>query len=120
MSRRSCVGVRDGLAEPDLFDQARALDVGHDHRAPSPRRTRVDQRLVEEDVDESMLVVPMRYDGATIGVITLSKLGLGGFDDGRPAAPDDPRRPGGDRRRVGPPADPHARTWPASCAACST
>jgi len=33
-----------------------------------------------EDVDESMLVVPMRYDGATIGVITLSKLGLDGFD----------------------------------------
>ena len=32
-----------------------------------------------EDVDESMLVVPMRYDGQTIGVITLSKLGLDGF-----------------------------------------
>ncbi len=33
-----------------------------------------------EDVDESMLVVPMRYDGVTVGVITLSKLGLDGFD----------------------------------------
>ena len=33
------------------------------------------------DVDESMLVVPMRYDGVTVGVITLSKLGLDGFDD---------------------------------------
>ena len=32
-----------------------------------------------DDVDESMLVVPMRYDGLTIGVITLSKLGLDGF-----------------------------------------
>jgi diguanylate cyclase (GGDEF)-like protein len=32
-----------------------------------------------EDVDESMLVVPMRHDGVTIGVITLSKLGLDGF-----------------------------------------
>ncbi len=32
-----------------------------------------------DDVDESMLVVPMRYDGQTIGVITLSKLGLDGF-----------------------------------------
>jgi diguanylate cyclase (GGDEF)-like protein len=32
-----------------------------------------------DDVDESMLVVPMRYDEATIGVITLSKLGLNGF-----------------------------------------
>jgi diguanylate cyclase (GGDEF)-like protein len=31
------------------------------------------------EVDESMLVVPMRYDGVTIGVITLSKLGLNGF-----------------------------------------
>ena len=32
-----------------------------------------------DDVDESMLVVPMRNDGTTIGVITLSKLGLGEF-----------------------------------------
>jgi diguanylate cyclase (GGDEF)-like protein len=32
-----------------------------------------------DDVDESMLVVPMRYDAVTIGVITLSKLGLNGF-----------------------------------------
>ncbi len=32
-----------------------------------------------DDVDESMLVVPMRYDGATVGVITLSKLGLDRF-----------------------------------------
>jgi diguanylate cyclase (GGDEF)-like protein len=31
------------------------------------------------DVDESMLVVPMRHDGVTIGVITLSKLGLDEF-----------------------------------------
>jgi diguanylate cyclase (GGDEF)-like protein len=38
-----------------------------------------------DDVDESMVVVPMRYDGLTIGVITLSKLGLDGFgsDDQR-------------------------------------
>ena len=34
-----------------------------------------------DDVDESMLVVPMQYDGTTVGVITLSKLGLGGFDE---------------------------------------
>ena len=33
-----------------------------------------------DDVDESMLVVPMRYDQAIVGVITLSKLGLGQFD----------------------------------------
>jgi diguanylate cyclase (GGDEF)-like protein len=33
-----------------------------------------------DDVDESMLVVPMIYDGAVTGVITLSKLGLGQFD----------------------------------------
>ncbi|HEX5148935.1 MAG TPA: sensor domain-containing diguanylate cyclase [Candidatus Limnocylindrales bacterium] len=32
-----------------------------------------------DEVDESMLVVPMRYDAQTIGVITLSKLGLDGF-----------------------------------------
>ncbi len=32
-----------------------------------------------DDIDESMLVVPMRYDDVTIGVITLSKLGLDGF-----------------------------------------
>jgi diguanylate cyclase (GGDEF)-like protein len=34
-----------------------------------------------DDVDESMLVVPMRYDDRILGVITLSKLGLRGFDD---------------------------------------
>ena len=33
-----------------------------------------------DDVDESMLVVPMRYDQQIVGVITLSKLGLGQFD----------------------------------------
>ena len=33
-----------------------------------------------DDVEESMLVVPMRYDETTVGVITLSKLGLDGFD----------------------------------------
>ena len=33
-----------------------------------------------DDVDESMLVVPMSYDGQVIGVITLSKLGLRQFD----------------------------------------
>jgi diguanylate cyclase (GGDEF)-like protein len=34
-----------------------------------------------DDVDESMLVVPMRYDERVVGVITLSKLGLRQFDD---------------------------------------
>ena len=34
-----------------------------------------------EDIDESMLVVPMRYDGVTVGVIALSKLGCDGFDE---------------------------------------
>jgi diguanylate cyclase (GGDEF)-like protein len=34
-----------------------------------------------DDVEESMLVVPMRYDDQVVGVITLSKLGLGQFDD---------------------------------------
>ena len=33
-----------------------------------------------DDVDESMLVVPMRYDDAVVGVITLSKLGFDQFD----------------------------------------
>jgi diguanylate cyclase (GGDEF)-like protein len=33
-----------------------------------------------DEIDESMLVVPMRYDDMTVGVITLSKLGLDGFD----------------------------------------
>ena len=38
-----------------------------------------------DDVDESMVVVPMRYGDLTIGVISLSKLGLDGFtsDDQR-------------------------------------
>ncbi len=34
-----------------------------------------------DDIDESMLVVPMRYDDHIVGVITLSKLGLDGFDE---------------------------------------
>jgi len=34
-----------------------------------------------DEVDESMLVVPMRYDEAVVGVITLSKLGLNQFDE---------------------------------------
>jgi diguanylate cyclase (GGDEF)-like protein len=34
-----------------------------------------------DPVPESMLVVPMRHDDAVTGVITLSKLGLGQFDD---------------------------------------
>ena len=35
-----------------------------------------------DEVDESMLVVPMRYDDRVIGVVTLSKLGLRQFDIG--------------------------------------
>jgi diguanylate cyclase (GGDEF)-like protein len=34
----------------------------------------------EEDLDESMLVAPMRYEGDTIGVIALSKLGIDRFE----------------------------------------
>ena len=34
-----------------------------------------------DEVDESMLCVPMRYDERVIGVITLSKLGLRQFDE---------------------------------------
>ena len=46
----------------------------------TPTATRAASTIAgTEDVDESMLVVPMRYDDVTIGVITLSKLGLDGF-----------------------------------------
>ena len=34
-----------------------------------------------DDVDESMLIVPMQHDDRLIGVVTLSKLGLRQFDD---------------------------------------
>ncbi|HEU0237156.1 MAG TPA: GAF domain-containing protein [Candidatus Limnocylindrales bacterium] len=34
-----------------------------------------------DDVDESMLVVPMRYDETVVGVITLSKLGIDQFSE---------------------------------------
>ena len=34
-----------------------------------------------DDVDESMLVVPMLHDDTLVGVVTLSKLGLRQFDD---------------------------------------
>jgi diguanylate cyclase (GGDEF)-like protein len=53
--------------EPLLIDDANA-----DPRGASIPGT--------DDVDESMLVVPMRYDDAVVGVITLSKLGLNQFD----------------------------------------
>ena len=43
---------------------------------------------------------------STVGVITLSKLGLDGFDADDLRLLHDPRRPGRDRGRVGPPADP--------------
>ncbi len=52
--------------EPLLIDDANA-----DSRGVSIDGT--------DEIDESMLVVPMRKDGATVGVITLSKLGLGQF-----------------------------------------
>ncbi len=47
-------------------------DVGRDPRAATIPGT--------DDVEESMLVVPMRQDDALVGVITLSKLGLYQFD----------------------------------------
>ena len=59
-----------------------------------------------DDVDESMLCVPMRYDERIIGVITLSKLGLRQFDADDLRLLLDPRRPGRDRGRIGPPAEP--------------
>ncbi|HXQ95386.1 MAG TPA: sensor domain-containing diguanylate cyclase [Candidatus Acidoferrales bacterium] len=34
-----------------------------------------------DEVDESMIVVPMHFDDRVIGVVTLSKLGLGQFDE---------------------------------------
>jgi diguanylate cyclase (GGDEF)-like protein len=34
-----------------------------------------------DDIDESMLVVPMKYDEQVLGTITLSKLGLNQFDE---------------------------------------
>jgi diguanylate cyclase (GGDEF)-like protein len=51
----------------------RIVDVGQDSRAATIPGT--------DDVDESMLVVPMQHDGVLVGVITLSKLGLHQFDD---------------------------------------
>ncbi len=51
----------------------RVDDASHDPRGATIAGT--------DDVDESMLVVPMRHDEQLLGVITLSKLGLGGFDD---------------------------------------
>jgi diguanylate cyclase (GGDEF)-like protein len=55
--------------EPLLIDEANA-----DPRGASIAGT--------DDVDESMVCVPMRYDERVIGVITLSKLGLRQFDQG--------------------------------------
>jgi signal transduction histidine kinase/transcriptional regulator with GAF, ATPase, and Fis domain len=35
-----------------------------------------------DDIDESMMAVPMKYGDRVVGVIVLSKLGVGQFDDG--------------------------------------
>ncbi|MDP2349743.1 MAG: diguanylate cyclase [Chloroflexota bacterium] len=51
----------------------RADDAGRDPRGMTIPGT--------DDVDESMLVVPMQHDDGLVGVITLSKLGLRQFDD---------------------------------------
>ncbi|MGZ8502600.1 MAG: diguanylate cyclase, partial [Candidatus Limnocylindrales bacterium] len=56
-----------GTGEPLLIDDANA-----DPRGATIAGT--------DDVDESMVCVPMRYDERVIGVITLSKLGLRQFD----------------------------------------
>ena len=53
-------------AEPLLINDALADDRGLTSRAT-------------DDVDESMLVVPMVYEGRAVGVIALSKLGLNQF-----------------------------------------
>ncbi len=83
---------RVGAYEQVDFDILRTrLGVGFtgwvgEHRAP----LRVDDAQSDprgmtipgtDDVDESMLVVPMLHDGVLVGVITLSKLGLRQFDD---------------------------------------
>ena len=74
--------------------------------APAPLR--VDDANVDprgstipgtDDVDESMLVVPMRPRGHLVGVITLSKLGLRQFDEEDMRLLHDPRGPGRDRVR---------------------
>ena len=72
-----------------------------------------------DDVDESMLVVPMRYDDAVVGVITLSKLGLDQFDGTTcGSCRSSPTRPRPPSSR--PATSPAARPSPASCASCST
>lgn len=47
-------------------------DAAHDPRAETMQGT-------DPDLDESMLLAPMRFDDRTIGVIVLSRLGLGQF-----------------------------------------
>ncbi|MGZ8513965.1 MAG: GAF domain-containing protein [Candidatus Limnocylindrales bacterium] len=54
-----------------------------------------------DDVDESMLVVPMRYDAVTIGRDHPVQAGSQRVRSGGSPAADDPRRPGRDRRRIG-------------------
>ena len=56
----------------------RGLPLLIDDAAADPRGATVPGT---EEVDESLLVVPMRHDGGVIGVITLSKLGLGQFSE---------------------------------------
>ena len=73
-----------------------------------------------DDVDESMLVVPMQHDGKLVGVITLSKLGLRQFDDEDLRLLTDPRRPGRAPRSAAPRTSPRRDGSPPSCASSWT
>ncbi len=63
-------GITGWVAEHGIADYL--PDAAKDPRADTIPGT-------EEDLDESMLLAPMRFDDRTIGVIVLSKLGLGQF-----------------------------------------
>ena len=84
-------GTLEGLESVDLGVLNTKLGVGltgwvAEHGQPVlVRDAAADPRAATipgtDDVDESLLVVPIRYDDQVIGVITLSKLGLDQFDE---------------------------------------
>ena len=55
-----------------------------------------------DDFDESMVVVPMRYEDRVVGVILVARRGIGHVRRVRQAPDDDHRRPRRDRRRIPP------------------
>ena len=56
-------------------------ETGKPTLVPNARESEICRQVTESPADESLAAVPLRYDQRVIGVIVLSKLGIGQFDE---------------------------------------